>query len=65
MFDGVLPLDHHVRLADGEGLVVQLLPEDLQARVGVQLAQVLLGDGEHAAGAAGRVVERLHDARLA
>ena len=48
----------------GVGLVVQLLAEDLQPGLGVELAQVVLGDREHAAGPAGGVAERLHDARL-
>ncbi len=61
----VLPLDQHVRLADGVGLGVQLLPEDLEPGVGVQLGQVLLGHAQHAAGAAGRVVHGAHDAGLA
>ena len=47
----------------GVGLVVELLAEDLQPASGFRLAEVLLGDGEHAAGAAGRVVQRLDDAR--
>jgi uncharacterized membrane protein YcjF (UPF0283 family) len=62
MLVDVLALDHHVRAADGVGLGVVVLAEDLQAGVGVELAQVLLGDREHAARAAGRVVERLDDA---
>ena len=61
---GVLALEHHVGAADGVGLGVQLLAEDLQPRLRVELAQVVLGDREHAAGAAGRVAERLDDARL-
>ena len=59
---GVLALDHHVGTADGEGLVVVVLAEHLQAGVGIQLAQVLLRHAQHAARAAGRVVQRLHDA---
>ena len=58
---GVLALEHHVRAADRVGLGVQLLAEDLQAGVGVEGAQVILGHREHPAGAAGRVEERLLD----
>ena len=61
----VLALQHHVRAADGVGLGVQLLAEDLEPRVGVQVAQVVLGDREHPARAAGRVEERPHDPALA
>ncbi len=42
---GVLALDHHVGLADGVGLVVQLLPIGLHPGLGIQLAQELLGHG--------------------
>jgi hypothetical protein len=65
MFCGVLPLDHHVGLADGEGLVVQLLAEDLELGAWVQLVEVFLGHAQHAARAAGRVVQRLDHAGLA
>jgi hypothetical protein len=61
----VLALEHHVRPADGIGLVVQLLAEDLEARTRVQVAEVILGDGEHPAGSASRVEERPHYAGLA
>ncbi len=64
MFVGVLALDQHVALQIGVGLGVEFLAEDLQLGVGVQLAQVLLGHGEHAARPAGRVVERADDALL-
>ena len=58
----VLALDEHVRLADGVGLVVQLLPEHGEAGLGVVLGQVLVGHREHAAGAGRRVVQGAHDA---
>ncbi len=61
---GVLALEHHVRAADRVGLGVQLLAEDLKPRLGVELAQVILGDRQHAAGAARRVAQRLDDPRL-
>ena len=61
---GVLALEHHVRAADRVGLGVQLLPEDLKPRLGVERAQVVLGNREHAARPARRVAERLDDARL-
>ena len=57
-----LALDHHVRAADGVGLVVVVLAEDLQTGVGVEFAQIFLGHGEHAAGAAGRIIKGLDDA---
>ncbi len=56
---GVLALDQHVGLADRPGLIVPVLAEEVRAGVGVQLTDVLLGDREHAAGAAGRVVDGL------
>ena len=58
----LLALDHHVRAADGVGLGVVVLAEDLQAGIGVELAEVLLRHREHPAGAAGRIVEGLDDA---
>ena len=61
---GVLALEHHVGAADRVGLGVQLLAEDLEPCLGVEVAQVVLGDRQHAAGAAGRVAQRLDDARL-
>ncbi len=58
----VLALDHHVRPADGIGLGIVVLAEDFQAGVGVKLADIIFGDGQHAAGSAGRVIKSLHDA---
>ena len=58
---GVLALDQHVGLADRPGFVVPVLAVEMRVGVGVELADVLLGDGQHAAGAAGRVIDRLHD----
>ena len=60
---GILPLDEHVRLADGEGLVIDLLPAQEQARRAVATVDVLLGHGEHAARAAGRVIDGRSGAR--
>ena len=62
---GVLALDQHVGLADGPGLVVPVLAEQVGIGVGVEVADVALGDREHAAGAAGRVVDGLDDVALA
>ena len=56
---GVLALDQHVGLADRPGLVVPVLPVEKRIRVAVVLPQVVLGDREHAAGPAGRVVDGL------
>src|SRR5690606_16158648 len=61
----ILALDHHVRLADGEGLVVQLLAEDLELGLRVQLEEAILRDREHAAGPARGVEEAADDAGLA
>ena len=59
----VLPLDHHVGTADGKGFVVVVLPEDFELGVWIQLTQELLGDAEHTAGPAGRIVEGPNGAR--
>ncbi len=61
---GVLPLDEHVRLADGVGLVVELLAEERQLAGGVHLGQGIGGYRQHPAGAGGGVVQRTHRARL-
>ena len=63
---GVVALDHHVRLADGIGLVVDFLAVEVDIALDA-LRRVLLLDevlrfGEHAAAAAGRVVDG-HDRR--
>ena len=60
----VLPLDEHVRLADGVGLGVQLLPEHGEPRLRVHRGQVLFRDRQHAARAGRRIVDRAHDAGL-
>ena len=60
----VLALHHQVAAADGIGLGVVLLAVALKARLRVELAQVVLGHREHAAGAAGRVAEGANDAGL-
>ena len=49
------PLSIMSAAADGVGLGVELLAVALEPRLRVELAQVVLGDREHAAGAAGRV----------
>ena len=61
---GVLALGDHVALADGVGLVVDLLPVQVEAGVGVAGLEVLVGDREHAAGAGGGVVDGADDALL-
>ena len=60
----ILPFDEHVGLADGVGLVVQLLPEHGEPRLRVMLFQILTCDGQHATRARGRVVNGAHHARL-
>jgi len=54
---GVLTLDEHVGLADGPCLVVPVLAEKVRAGLGIEIADVLLGNRKHAAGAACRVVD--------
>jgi hypothetical protein len=58
-----LTLEQQVRGADGVGLGVDLLPEevggDLLAALLGELLQRLLGDGEHPAGAQGAVVQQV------
>ena len=56
---GVVALDEHVRLADGKGLVVQLLSKGHQLGGGVELVQVLLRHRQHTAGTAGRIIDGL------
>jgi hypothetical protein len=56
---GVLALDQHVRLTDRPRLVVPVLAVELGLGVGVEVADVLFGHGQHAAGAAGGVVDGL------
>ena len=57
------PSEQHVRLADGVGLGVDLLAVeqalDLLAALRADRRERLLADGEHAAGAAGAVVEQV------
>ena len=62
---GRLVLQHHVGPAHRVRLGVQLLAEGDELARRVELAQVLLGDREHAAGAAGGVEHGAHDARRA
>ncbi len=61
----VLALDQHVAFADGPGLVVPILPVEVRVGVFVELLDVVLRDREHAARAARRIVDRLHDVALA
>ena len=60
----VLPLDQHVGLADGVGLRVQLLAIHDEPSIRVQPGQMLAADGQHAAGACRRIVQRPHHAGL-
>ena len=53
---GIATPDHHVRLGNGEGGGVELLPEAGDADLRVQLMDALLHAGEHLAGAHGHVV---------
>ncbi len=52
---GLVPLQEHVRATDRIGFGVDLLPEEVDPRAGLELLDVLLGGGEHATCAAGRV----------
>ncbi len=58
---GVLAFDQHVGFADRPGVVVPILAEEHRLRIAIELVDVLLRDGEHAAGAAGRIVDGFHD----
>ena len=64
MLVGVLALDDHVGLADGVGLGVQLLAEDLERGVGVQLARGTPRRPTACRRCRSRVVEGADDARL-
>jgi len=57
----VVPLDQHVAAAHRVGFRVVVLPERLQAGVGVQFPQVLVRHGQHAPGPTRRVQHRLDD----
>lgn len=61
VFD-VLPFDQHVGFADRVGFGVELLTVHDEPGIGVLAAQVLFGNGEHASGSGGRVVEGTDDA---
>jgi len=61
---GVLPLDEHVRFADGIGLVVEFLAKEFDDGRGVDAAGHCLAYRQDAAGAGGGVVHRAHNARL-
>jgi hypothetical protein len=61
---GVLALEHHVGAADGVGLGIEFLAEDLQPGLRMERAQMVLRHAEHAAGAAGRIEHRLDHAGL-
>ena len=56
---GVLALDQHVGLAHRPSFVVPVLAVKVRAGVAVEVTDVLLGHREHAAGAAGGVVDGL------
>ena len=58
----VLPLDQHVRLADGVGLGVQLLPMHDKAGFWVDFSEVLLGNAQHATCTSGGIIETTYDA---
>ena len=60
----VVRCHQHVRLADGEGLRVDLLAVELDPDFRVQRLHLFLGDRQHAAGPAGRVVDGADDAGL-
>ena len=53
---GVAAADHHVRLGDGKGGGVELLPEAGHLNVAVQLVDALFHAAEHLAGAHGHIV---------
>ena len=61
---GFLVLDEHVRAADRPAFVVVLLPVEAEIGLGVAGADRFLGNRQHAAGAAGGVVNLPVDARL-
>jgi hypothetical protein len=61
---GLLVLDEHVRAADRPALVVVLLAEQGEVGPRVSGADRLLANRQHAAGAAGRIVDLAVDAGL-
>ena len=58
---GILAFDEHVGFADGPGFVVPVLTEELRLRVGIEVVDVFLRDGQHAARAAGGIVDGFDD----
>ena len=59
----VLALDQHVGPTRGIRLGVEFLPVDVEAALGVEVAQVLLGHRQHPPGATGRIEHGLDDPR--
>ena len=59
----VQSFDQHVGPAGGVGLGVEFLAVDVEAALGVEVAQVLLGHRQHPPGPAGRVQHGLDDPR--
>ena len=58
---GFSALDEHIGTANRPAFVVVLLSEQAEIGAGVLAPNVFLGDGEHSAGAAGRIINRAID----
>ena len=58
---GILAFDQHVGFADRPRVVVPILAIKHRLRVAVQFVDVVLRNGEHAARAACRIVNRFND----
>ena len=57
-----LVFDEQIGAADGEGFGVVFLAEEIEVGVGILAFDALFGDGEHAAGACGGIIDAAVDA---
>lgn len=61
---GILPLDKHIRLTNGVGFRINLLPEHFQLGIGVKILKMLFTNRKHSTRATGRIIKRFDNACL-